>query len=583
VAVTGPPDGNPPDANEGTTTVHQNLKPLPLGRALKFIDQLDAAGLGRALLSEATGLVRHPLATSAACGRFLVGELSAATTCAARLVGAMSAGPLAIPAKDRRFADRAWEENALFFGLLQNHLLRERLAAELVEAAALPPSQASKARLVSQVLVDALAPSNFFWSNPAALKRAFETGGLSVLRGLANFLEDLRTRHGWPKQVDATAFQVGKNLAATPGKVVFRNHLIELIQYAPQTTETFELPLLCSPPWINKYYIMDLAPGRSFVEWAVKHGHSTFAISYCNPDASMRDLSLEDYLVHGPLAATRVVQEITGAPKVNVAALCLGGTLATMLVAYLNEIGEDRVNSLTLLNTLVDFSEPGVLGAFTDEKTILRLARRISERGYLGTDEMSMTFNLLRSNDLVFNYVSSGWLMGEPPPAFDILVWNSDATRMPARMHIDYLRSCYLENQLAQDELVIDGKRLRPSAIRQDAFVLGAVEDHITPWRSSFKTTGLLAGNVRFVLSSAGHIAGIVNPPNKNAVHWSNNRKESDPDAWRAGATRRDGSWWEEWSRWIDARAGKRGAPPPLGSSEHPPLMDAPGYYVLEQ
>jgi polyhydroxyalkanoate synthase subunit PhaC len=563
--------------------VHQNLKPAPLGRALNFFDQLDAAGLGRALLAEAAGLVRHPLATSAACGRFLIGELSAATTCAARMVGATAAGPMAAAAKDRRFTDRAWEENALFFALLQSHLLRERLAAELVEAAALSPTQASKARLVSQVLVDALAPTNFFWSNPAALKRAFETGGLSVLRGCASFLEDVRNRNGWPKQVDATSFQVGKNLAATPGKVVFRNHLIELIQYAPQTPQTFELPLLCSPPWINKYYIMDLAPGRSFVEWAVKHGHTTFGISYCNPDASMRDLSLDDYLLHGPLAATRVVQEITGAPKVNVAALCLGGTLATMFAAYLNEIGEDRVNSLTLLNTLVDFSEPGVLGAFTDEKTLARLARRIAKRGYLDTAEMTTTFNLLRSNDLVFNYVSQGWLMGEPPPAFDILVWNSDSTRMPARMHIDYLRSCYLENQLAQDELVIDGKRLRPSTIGQDAFILGAVEDHITPWRSSFKTTRLLAGDVRFVLSSAGHIAGIVNPPQKNAVHWINERMESDAEAWRAGATRRNESWWEEWSRWIDARAGQRRAPPPLGTSEHPPLMDAPGSYVLQQ
>lgn len=553
-----------------------------VAKARNFLDQLDATGLGRSLLAEAAGLVRSPVASTAACKRFVLGELSAAGASLARLTGATNEGPVPMPAKDRRFADRAWAENGLYFGLLQGHLLRERLALELVEAAHLPLAQASKARLASQVLVDSLAPSNFLWTNPAALKRALETGGLSVVRGFGNFLEDFRTRKGWPKQVDSSSFEVGKNVAATPGKVVFRNQLIELIQYAPQTAETFRVPLLCSPPWINKYYIMDLAPGRSFVEWAVKHGHTTFAISYRNPDASMRDVSLDDYLLDGPVAATRVIQEITGAPKVNVAGLCLGGTLATMFLAYLNEIGEDRVNTLTLLNTLVDFSEPGMLGAFTDEKTIARLGRRIANRGYLDSEEMSATFNLLRAGDLVFSYVASRWLMAEPLQAFDLLAWNADTTRMPARMHMDYLRACYQENRLARDELVIAGQQLRPSTIRQDAFILAAAEDHITPWRSSFMTTRLLVGKVRFVLSSAGHIAGIVNPPHKNAVHWVNERIEVDPELWRAAATRRNESWWEEWARWIETRAGDRGLPPPLGSSRHPPLMDAPGEYVLE-
>jgi polyhydroxyalkanoate synthase subunit PhaC len=561
--------------------------PIPvetlLSRARNFVDQLDASGLNRSLLAEAVGLARHPVSSAAAYARYLVGELGATGAAVARLVGSKTGGPLPPPAKDRRFADRAWEENAFYFALLQGHLLRERLAAELVEAARLPESQAAKARLMSQLLVEALSPSNFLWSNPAALKRAFETGGLSLLRGARNFLDDLLHRKGWPRQVDGSSFQVGKNLAATPGKVVFRNRLMELIQYAPQTSETFEVPLLFSPPWINKYYIMDLAPGRSFAEWAVKHGHTTFAISYHNPDASMRDVSLDDYLLDGPVAATKVIREITGAPKINVAALCLGGTLATMFVAYLNQTGDDWVNSLTLTNTLVDFSEPGILGAFTDEQTTARVARRIAKRGYLGTEEMTATFNLLRAGDLVFNYVSSGWLMGEPPPAFDLLAWNGDGTRMPARMHTDYLRACYLENQLARDEMVVAGQHLRPSTIRQDAFILGAVEDHITPWRSSFKSTGIFGGKVHFVLSSAGHIAGIVNPPHKNAVHWVNDKLDPDPDVWRAGATRHGETWWEEWARWIGARAGVRRAPPPMGSKMYPPLMDAPGQYVLER
>ncbi len=553
-----------------------------LGRAVNFIDQLDATGLNRSLFVEAAGLARRPGRAGAAVGRFLAGELSALLASTGRLAGAPTEGPMAPPAKDRRFADKAWEENAFFFFLLQGHLLRERLAQELVEAAGLSPVAAGKARLMSQLLVDVLSPSNFLWSNPGALKRAFETGGLSLVRGLLSFLEDVRTRHGWPKQVDGSSFQIGKNLAATPGKVVFRNHLMELIQYAPSTPETYRVPLLLSPPWINKYYIMDLAPGRSFAEWAVKHGHTTFAISYRNPDASMHDVSLDDYLLDGPVAATRVIREITGAPKVNVAALCLGGTLATMLLAYFNETGEDWVNSLTLLNTLVDFSEPGMLGAFTDAKTIERIGRRMAARGYLTAEEMGGTFNLLRSSDLVFSYVASRWLMGEPLPAFDLLAWNGDGTRMPARMHMAYLKACYLENRLAKDELVVGGQHLRPSTIRQDAFILAAIEDHITPWKSSFKTTRLLAGKVRFLLSSSGHIAGIVNPPHKNAVYWVNDKLEADPELWRAGAGRRNESWWEEWARWIAARAGALGPPPPMGSSSHPPLMDAPGAYILE-
>jgi polyhydroxyalkanoate synthase subunit PhaC len=557
---------------------------LLLGRAVDFLDQLDSAGLGRALLAEAGGLLRHPLGSSAALGRYALGEVGAAGASLARMIGARVGGPVTPPAKDRRFNDKAWQESPLYFALLQGHLLRERLAAELVEASGLRAEQSAKARLASQVIVDALAPTNFLLGNPVALKRAFETGGWSVVRGMTNFLDDLRTRKGMPKQVDTSAFEVGKNLAVTPGKVVFQNQLMELLQYGPQTKETFELPLLLSPPWINKYYIMDLAPGRSFAEWAVKHGHTTFAISYRNPDASMRDVSLDDYLLQGPLQAIRVIQEITSAPKINVAALCLGGTLATMLCAYLEEKGEPWVNSLTLLNTLIDFSEPGVLGAFTDEKTAARIARRTASRGYLDAAEMKATFDLLRANDLVFGYVSSSWLMGEPPPAFDILAWNADGTRLPARMHSHYLKTCYRENQLARDQMVLAGVQLRPSRLRQDTYLVGAVEDHITPWRSSFKTTGLLAGKVRFVLSNAGHIAGIVNPPgSKSSVHWTNDRLQPDPEAWRAAATRHEGTWWEDWAKWIGSRAGGRGAPPPMGSKAHPPVGDAPGQYLLEK
>ncbi len=489
-----------------------------------------------------------------------------------------------VPAKDRRFGDRTWTENALFFWLLQHHLLREQLAKDLLEVADLPQTAERKARMASQLLVDALAPTNFFLTNPMALRRAFESGGLSAARGLRKWLDDLRTREGWPRLVDLSGFEVGKNTACTPGKVVYRNRLFELIQYTPQTETVHSVPLLCSPPFINKYYIMDLAPGRSFVEWAVKNGHTTFCISYRNPDESLRDVGLGDYVLEGPLEALRVVKAITGASKVNVAALCAGGTLATMLVAYLEATGDRSVGSLTLMNTLVDYSEPGPLGAYTDRPTVERLLRRVNRRGLLESKEMARTFNLLRPNDLYFNYFGSAWMMGDEPPGFDLLAWNDDGTRVPARLLSEYLRGCYLDNALARDEMTIQGKRLRLGAVKQDTFIVGAVEDHITPWRSAFKTTSLLGGKVEFVLSSSGHIAGVVNPPSKTAAYWLQDQPPETPEAWHVASTRHADTWWNWWAKWIKPRSGERvPAPATLGSAEFPPLADAPGLYVTER
>ena len=328
---------------------------------------------------------------------------------------------------------------------------------------------------------------------------------------------------------------------------------------------------------------MDLAPGRSFVEWAVDHGHTVFAISYRNPDATMRDVTLDAYLLEGPRIALDVIGEITGAPQVNIVGLCLGGTLTTMLLAYLEATGDQRVASATLLNTLVDFSEPGVLGAFTDEASIARLERKMARHGYLEGAEMATTFDLLRAGDLVWNYVVSNWLLGEDPPAFDILAWNADSTRMPAAMHSFYLRSCYLENQLAQSRMELAGVRLDLDAVTCDVYLVGAQADHITPWRSSYTTTQLLKGDVRFVLSSSGHIAGIVNPPSPKARHWTGGATPPDPDAWLAHATEHQGSWWEDWAEWAKGKAGQRREAPRMGSDAHPPLADAPGAYVRER
>ena len=318
--------------------------------------------------------------------------------------------------KDKRFADRAWNDNPAYFALRQGYLATRQLGEDLLTAGQGDPLTDQKAQLALSLAFDALAPTNFLLTNPAALKRAFETGGASVLAGARNYVEDLAHNGGRPRQVDTSPFELGRNLAATPGRVVFRNDLMELIQYAPQTDQVHAVPVLASPPWINKYYVMDLSPGRSFIEWAITRQRTVFAISYRNPDASMSGVTLEDYLIHGPRTALDVICEITGAPTVDIAGLCLGGALTGMLASYLSKTGDDRLGTMTLLNTLLDYSEPGVLGAFADERTISRLEAEMARTGVMSGSQMAVTFDFLRANDLVFSYVVSNWLMGEKPP-----------------------------------------------------------------------------------------------------------------------------------------------------------------------
>jgi polyhydroxyalkanoate synthase len=552
-----------------------------VGPEAEILAAIDPLALGEAAAQLVVGLALNPLGAVQAFGSYASGLVAATSAGAARALGGEAPGPVEPGRKDKRFADPTWQENPAYFWLQQSYLLFGRLAQDLVEAGAGSGPGAPKLRLATEIVVDALSPTNVLPGNPAALKRAFETGGASLLRGARNFLTDLATNKGMPRQVDRSAFTIGKDLAATPGKVVFRNELIELLQYAPQTETVYEVPLLCSPPWINKYYVMDLAPRRSFVEWAVQQGHTVFAISYRNADASMRDVTLDDYLLHGPSDALDAIEEITGAGAVNIVGLCLGGTLTSMLLAHLEKTAAHRIRSATLLNTLIDFSEPGVLGAFTDPATIARLERKMRRKGFLGSDDLARTFTFLRGNDLVWNYVVSNWLLGQPAPTFDILAWNDDATRMPAEMHAFYLRSCYGRNEFARGELELAGERIGAADIRTDTFILAAVEDHIVPWTSSYASTRLLSGDVRFVLSSAGHIAGIVNPPNPKSRYWTNGELPPDPNAWRTGAELHEGSWWEEWTRWTAERSGGQREPPPLGSERHPPLGDAPGTYIL--
>lgn len=574
----------------------EDFKPVPIRDAYKALpyvaakkltslhDTVDPVSFLSSIASVGKGVRRHPADMVERSKKLLKDSSKAWHSSCYRLVGDHAPAAIKPEKGDRRFKQRVWEDNGVYNFIMQMYLLSEEYCEDMVDVAGLEGHDSKKAHFAVTALMDALAPTNFMATNPEALIRAFETGGNSVAAGFKNRLRDLRENGGWPKMVDDTSFKVGENLATTPGKVVFRNELIELIQYEPQTDTVHEIPLLYNPAWINRYYIMDLAPGKSFMEWAVQNGHTTFAISYRNPDESMRDVSFSDYLIKGPLAAIQVIKDICGVEKVNMLSVCLGGTLTTCLLAYLNEIGEDCVNSSTLLNSHIDFTEAGDLGVFVDKDTIQGLERRMAKHGYADGDAFSKTFNLLRGRDLIWSYVSSGWLMGDQPPSFDLLAWNNDSTRLPAKMHSYYLKKCFLENALAQDKMVLNNKLLRVSGIKQDTYVVGAEGDHIVPWHSSYKATQLLAGKVRYVLSSSGHIAGMVNPPHPKASFRVNESDyPSNPEQWLETTKVHKETWWIDWTSWAAKRAGKKIKAKPLaGNENYPAIGEAPGRYAVE-
>ena len=551
-----------------------------LGPETGLLAQLDSADFGVSVLTAFARAAGRPAEAGRAWLRFGSAMAMAGPVALARWAGADTPPPVPADERDRRFADAAWDGNPAYFTLRQAYLATRQLGEDLLAAGRGDRLRDQKAQLALGFAFDALAPTNFLPGNPAALKKAFETGGGSVLAGARNFAGDLVRNGGRPRQVDTSSFEIGRNLAATPGRVVFRNDLMELIQYAPQTGQVHATPLLASPPWINKYYVMDLAPGRSFIEWAVKHQRTVFAISYRNPDASMSGVTLDDYLIGGPRTALDVIGDITGAPAADIVGLCLGGALTGMLAAYLAKAGDARLGTVTLLNTLLDYSEPGVLGAFADQRTVARLERQMARAGVMSGSQMAVTFDILRANDLLFSYVVSGWLMGQRPPAFDILAWNADSTQLPAAMHSFYLRSLYGRNELAEGRLELAGQPLQLADVKQDAYIVGAVNDHIVPWTSSYKSTGLLGGSIRYVLSSGGHIAGIVNPPGPKSWYETAEANPPDPAQWRAEAQRHAGSWWEDWAGWAGTRAGDLVEPPPMGSRRYPAAAPAPGSYV---
>jgi polyhydroxyalkanoate synthase len=536
---------------------------------------IDPASLTAAFAQSVLELARRPHEVAREAVALTLEEVEVAMDAARAALGADGDGP---GADDPRFADRAWRENPFLRFTLGSYLAGSRSARRLLDRAEVPAATRRKARFLLDLWLDALAPTNIPWLNPVVAKEAVDTGGLNFARGFSNFVRDVARNGGLPSQVERDVLEVGRDLAVTPGRVVFRNELIELIAYEPQTETVFAEPIVYSPPWINKYYVLDLAPGRSLIEYAVGRGFTVFAMSYRNPDASMAELTMDDYLRTGLLAALDRAAELTGSERVNVLGVCLGGTLTTIALAALAGRGDaDRIGWATLVNTLVDFSDPGDIGVFTDEETVRKIERRTARRGYLKPSELSGPFTWMRANDLVWRYVVSGWYLGKRPPAFDILVWNDDATRLPAAMHAQYLRACYVENALTRpDAFVADGTPIDMGAIETPLYVLGAEGDHIAPWRSTYRTTQLVSGPARYLLSSSGHIASMVNPPG-NPKSWYATREDCPPsaDEWLAGATRTPGSWWEHWTNWAAERSGDRVAPPSLPGGE-----PAPGSYV---
>jgi polyhydroxyalkanoate synthase len=493
--------------------------------------------------------------------------------------------PLAISLpEDPRFNHPAWSDNPHFDLLRQSYLITSHWAETLVDRVeGLDPHTRTKARFYITQLVNAVAPSNWVFTNPELLHETFASDGENLVRGMQLLAEDIERGSGRLKirQTDATKFEVGKNLAITPGKVIFRNDLIELIQYAPTTEKVLKRPLLIVPPWINKYYILDLSPEKSFVKWAVDQGQTVFVISWVNPTRELANKSFEDYMREGILEALGAVQQATGERAIHALGYCVGGTLLAATLAYLAATRDNPVKSATFLATQVDFSHAGDLRVFTDEEQVAAIERDMARHGYFDGHKMAVAFNLLRSNDLIWPYIVDVYMKGQTPLPFDLLYWNSDSTRIPAANHRFYLRRCYINNDLSQGRMRIDGITLDLSKVTIPIYHVAAREDHIAPARSVFLGAQSLGGSIRFVVAGSGHIAGVVNPPARNRYrYWTNGPPVGELDTWLEAAEEHLGSWWPDWQAWSEAQDGRLVPPREIGRGKLTPIEDAPGSYV---
>ncbi|MBI1907102.1 MAG: class I poly(R)-hydroxyalkanoic acid synthase [Rhodocyclales bacterium] len=500
----------------------------------------------------------------------------------------MPGTPVASPERsDKRFKDEQWEEHFLFDFVKQSYLIAARHVHDTVCCVeGLDEQTQKKVNFFTRQYIDALSPSNFAMTNPEVFRETVKSHGQNLLNGLNNLLRDMEDGDGQlrVKMTDTSAFELGKNVATTPGKVVFQTDMMQLIQYAPSTDKVLKRPLLIVPPWINKFYILDLREKNSYIKWCVDQGHTVFVISWVNPDASLAEKSFDAYVQEGVIAALDAIEAQTGEKEVNAAGYCLGGTLLATTLAYLTAKRQKRIASATFFTTMTDFSDPGELGVFIDEQQVSSLEKKMFERGYLEGSEMAGTFNMMRANDLIWSFVVNNYLMGKDPFPFDLLYWNSDSTRMPATMHSFYLRNMYMHNRLVQPGgIEIDGTPIDLSKIKVPCYFISTIEDHIAPWKSTYSGARHFGGPVRFVLGGSGHIAGIVNPPAAGKYgYWVSPavKLAETADGWFEGAAQQNGSWWTDWQDWVLAHDDSDAAARDPAKGKLKVLEDAPGSFA---
>ncbi len=502
-----------------------------------------------------------------------------------RLAGEDTMPAISPSPRDKRFADPEWKQNQFFDFVMQAYLLTVQWSQDLVRnAEGLDPHTRKKAEFYVQQITNAFSPSNFVLTNPEVLRETVASSGTNLARGMTMLAEDVEAGRGMLRirQSDPANLTVGVNMATTPGKVIYQNDLMQLIQYEPTTENVLRTPLLIVPPWINKFYILDLKPEKSFIKWCVDQGITVFVISWVNPDKALGAKTWDDYMKEGPLAAMDVIERATGEMKVHTVGYCVGGTLLATTLAWLADKRRVRVTSATFLAAQVDFTHAGDLLVFVDESQISTLERDMQESGVLEGSKMAMAFNMLRSNDLIWSYVVNNYLKGQNPSAFDLLHWNSDATRMPAANHSYYLRNCYLENRLSTGSMVLDNTLLDLSKVKVPVYNLATREDHIAPAESVLYGSQFFGGPVKYVLSGSGHIAGVVNPPSTNKYqYWTNdNIKDAKLADWIKGAEEHKGSWWPNWREWLGSIDAEEVPARKVGGDALPPIEDAPGSYV---
>jgi len=543
--------------------------------------EADPLHIGNAFLDMTSRIMANPARLVQAQIGFWQDYLTLWQHTARRMMGEPAPAVIAEDQKDKRFKDDAWRENEVFDFIRQSYLLSARYMQRLVhDAEGLDEKTAQKVDFYTRQFVDAMSPTNFAVTNPEVLRRTAETGGENLLKGLSNLLTDLERGQGnlRIRMTDESKFKVGENIAVTPGKVVYQNDLMQLIQYTPTTEKVLKRPLLILPPWINKYYILDLRPKNSFIRWAVDQGHTVFMVSWVNPDEHLAEKGFEDYMLEGPYAALDAIEKATGEKAVNAIGYCLGGTLLSATLAHMAAKRDTRIKSATFFTTMVDFTESGELGVFIDEEQLKALEAKMQKRGFLEGREMATTFNMLRANDLIWSFVVNNYLLGQDPFPFDLLYWNDDSTRMPARMHSFYLRRMYQQNDLIKPGgIELLGVKLDLRKIKLPTYILSTREDHIAPWASTYRATQTYAGDIRFVLAASGHIAGVVNPPDAGKYsHWVNTALPAEAEAWLASSTELAGSWWPDWQRWV---TGQDPAQVPARKPKNA-IEDAPGSYV---